>query len=182
MKSADLRRGWKPRPFKASRNADSLPPFSRAQHPSLFLLRTAIFLVVLSPVAAIAVDHPEIPNGSECLSCHGEKAKGQAVHFDFANACNVCHVVHVADGRTSITLILPKEKICYSCHEKAAIDQVPYMKGECISCHDPHSSARPYLNVLRSPNRGKASRQEFSTLASAWCPHKREEPSRRTAL
>lgn len=145
MKSADLRRGWKPLPFKASQNADPLPPFSRAQHPSLFLLRTAIFLVVLSPVAAIAVDHPEIPNGSECLSCHGEKAKGQAVHFDFAHACNVCHVVHVADGRTSITLILPKEKICYSCHEKAAIDQVPYMKGECISCHDPHSSARPYL-------------------------------------
>src|SRR5689334_9058850 len=85
-------------------------------------------LVMLSGVPLFAADHPELAKGSECLSCHTEKTTGQSVHFDFASACTVCHVVNVADGRTSITLVLPKEKICYSCHEKAAMDKLEFMK------------------------------------------------------
>jgi predicted CXXCH cytochrome family protein len=50
-----------------------------------------------------------------------------------------------ADGKASISLVLPKEKICYSCHEKAAMAKSPIMKGECVSCHDPHNSERLYL-------------------------------------
>jgi predicted CXXCH cytochrome family protein len=108
-------------------------------------LWVGILLWIAGSAPAFSADHPELPKGSECVSCHGEKAKGQSVHFDFTHACNVCHVVSVTNGKTSITLLLPKEKICYSCHEKAAMEQVPYMKGECVSCHDPHSSERTYL-------------------------------------
>lgn len=104
----------------------------------------ALLCVIVVP-AAVAADHPELPQSSECLSCHAEKTKGQSVHFDFAHTCTVCHSVSVTDGTTSITLVLPKEKICYSCHEKAAMDQVAFMKGECVSCHDAHNSERLYL-------------------------------------
>ncbi len=110
-----------------------------------FPFRAVCFLLSLATFPAFAADHPELPKGSECLSCHIEKTKGQSVHFDFTNACTVCHVVKVEDSKTSITLVLPKEKICYSCHEKAAMDKVPYMKGECVSCHDPHNSERLYV-------------------------------------
>ena len=106
-------------------------------------LGAVLWVTVVSPT--FAADHPELPKGSECLSCHVEKAKGQSVHFDFAQSCTVCHAVGLADGRTSIALVLPKEKICYSCHEKAAMEAVPYMKGECVTCHDAHNSERPYL-------------------------------------
>ena len=102
-------------------------------------------LFLLLPGAGFAVDHPELPNASDCLSCHVEKTKGQSVHFDFASACTVCHVANRSEGKLSITLVLPKEKICYSCHEKAAMDQMSFMKGECVACHNPHNSERVYL-------------------------------------
>ena len=70
------------------------------------------------------------------------------MHFDFTNACTVCHVVKVEGGKTSISLVIPKEKICYSCHEKAAMDKMQFMNGECVSCHDPHNSRR--LHLLRA--------------------------------
>lgn len=103
------------------------------------------FFLLLAALPAFAADHPDLPKGSECLYCHVEKTKGQSVHFDFTNSCTVCHAVNVEDGKTSITLVLPKEKICYSCHEKAAMDKSPIMKGECVSCHDPHNSESPHL-------------------------------------
>jgi len=140
---------------RCSRLYPALPRWARLGRPFQGLeVRILLYLVtsILSLSSpAMSADHPALPHHSECLSCHEDKTKGQSVHFDFTHACTVCHVVNVADGKTSITLILSKEKICYSCHEKAAMDSVPYMKGECVSCHDPHNSARPYLlraNVL----------------------------------
>jgi len=96
-------------------------------------------------VPALSADHPALPKDSTCASCHVEKTKGQSVHFDFANSCTLCHVTKIEDGKTSITLVLPKEQICYSCHEKAEMQKSPIMKGECLSCHDPHNSASPHL-------------------------------------
>lgn len=123
-----------------------LPPgLPRKAKPPFQGLWVGILLCVAGTPHAFAADHPQLPKGSECLSCHVEKTRGQSVHFDFAHACTVCHAVTAADGKTPITLVLPKETICYSCHEKAAMDKVPYMNGECISCHDPHNSQRLYL-------------------------------------
>ena len=122
-----------------------LAPGCKAYQSLAFAICRVLIFLAITAIPAFSADHPAIPKDSACLSCHVEKTKGQSIHFDFTNACTVCHVVNVVDGKTSVTLAIPKEKICYSCHEKAAIDQVPYMKGECISCHDPHSSARPYL-------------------------------------
>jgi hypothetical protein len=116
-----------------------------------------IVFCALASAPAIAADHPELPKGGECLSCHADKTKGESVHFDFADACTVCHMVNVVDGKTSVTLALPKEKICYSCHEKAAMDQVSYMKGECVSCHDAHNSPRTYLLRVNAPTPGERS-------------------------
>ena len=142
---------------RSSRLYPALPRWAKLGRPfhglSVEILRCFVVCILSLAAPALAADHPNVPAGSECLSCHGEKAKGQSVHFDFAHACTVCHVVNVADDKTSITLALPKEMICYSCHEKAAMDPMPYMKGECVSCHDPHNSARPHLLRANVPMR-----------------------------
>jgi predicted CXXCH cytochrome family protein len=125
----------------------ALPRWAKLGRPFQGLRAAVLFsIVIVTPV--FGKDHPALLAGSECLSCHAEKTKGKSVHFDFTQACAVCHAVSTADGKTTITLVLPKEKICYTCHEKAAMDKVSFMKGECVSCHDPHNSER--LHLLRA--------------------------------
>jgi predicted CXXCH cytochrome family protein len=51
---------------------------------------------------------------------------------------------------TMLTLTMPKEKICFACHEKSAElrQHLPAIKGTCVDCHDAHSSDQRML--LRS--------------------------------
>ncbi|HEX4784646.1 MAG TPA: cytochrome c3 family protein [Candidatus Sulfotelmatobacter sp.] len=48
---------------------------------------------------------------------------------------------------TTLSLAMPKDQICFSCHEKStALKQhVPVVKGVCIDCHDSHSSEQRML-------------------------------------
>ena len=60
----------------------------------------------------------------------------------------MCHVTQTQGDRTVVTLSMPKQKLCYACHqESAALAQhVPAgVKGQCIDCHDAHTSDRKML-------------------------------------
>ena len=48
---------------------------------------------------------------------------------------------------TTLNLAMPKEQICFACHEKSAALQhhVPAAKGTCLDCHDAHSSDQRML-------------------------------------
>lgn len=48
---------------------------------------------------------------------------------------------------TLVSLSMPKGKICFACHEQAAESQLhnPAVKGQCVECHDAHSSDRRML-------------------------------------
>ena len=48
---------------------------------------------------------------------------------------------------TTLSLAVPKELICFACHEKSAELQqhVPVVKGQCMDCHDAHSSDQRML-------------------------------------
>jgi predicted CXXCH cytochrome family protein len=51
---------------------------------------------------------------------------------------------------TTVSLSMPKERICFACHEQAAASQLhnPAVKGQCVECHDAHSSdARMLLHA-----------------------------------
>ena len=50
---------------------------------------------------------------------------------------------------TVMSLSMPKEKICFACHEQsAALSQhLPAVKGQCVECHDAHSSDRRMLLI-----------------------------------
>jgi predicted CXXCH cytochrome family protein len=48
---------------------------------------------------------------------------------------------------TTLSLIMPREQICFACHEKSAElrQHTPVVQGRCVECHDSHSSERRML-------------------------------------
>ena len=111
--------------------------------------RNAIALVLsVATVSAWAVEHPGVvPKDAECASCHASKVTGKFVHSAMGTSCTVCHVTATQGDMMTVSLSMPKEKICSACHtESAALRQhVPSTKGTCVDCHDAHSSGREML-------------------------------------
>jgi len=67
-------------------------------------------------------------------------------------SCTICHLAQTQGDMTTLNLVMPKEQICFACHEKGAeLQQHPAAaKGLCVDCHDAHSSDRRML--LREQN------------------------------
>jgi len=72
---------------------------------------------------------------------------GKSVHSAMATSCAVCHVMQTRGDMTVVSLAAPKERICFSCHEKAEALRLhrSAAKGLCLDCHDAHSSDREML-------------------------------------
>jgi len=110
--------------------------------------RLASLLLFLLATPAWGVEHPGvIPSGAECSSCHVKKVTGKSVHSAMSTQCTVCHVARTQGDMTTLSLAMPKELICFACHEKSAELQqhVPVVKGPCMDCHDAHSSDQRML-------------------------------------
>ncbi|MGC1448933.1 MAG: cytochrome c3 family protein [Candidatus Sulfotelmatobacter sp.] len=105
-------------------------------------------LLLLAVMPATAVEHPGVlPADSDCSSCHAKKTSGKSVHSAMSTSCTVCHVVRTQGDMTTLNLAMPKEQICFACHEKSAEvrQHLPVVKGVCVDCHDAHSSDQPML-------------------------------------
>jgi predicted CXXCH cytochrome family protein len=97
---------------------------------------------------ASTIEHPGIiPQDAGCSSCHAGKTSGKSVHSAMALSCTVCHLVKAEGDMTTMDLAMPKGKICFACHEKSAALQqhLPVVRGQCVDCHDTHSSGRRSL-------------------------------------
>lgn len=93
-----------------------------------------------------AAEHPvALPKDADCASCHEDKTKGKAIHSAIAMGCNTCHEVKTEGETTTVNLTSPKEELCFTCHEKSKDEtqHLPYEKGQCVTCHDPHASDYP---------------------------------------
>jgi predicted CXXCH cytochrome family protein len=93
-----------------------------------------------------AIEHPFIEpkdvKPETCLTCHPEKKEGQFVHTAVRMGCQNCHQIISEKNKTTITLFAAGGDLCARCHE-AKQDPVlhgPYKNGQCLICHDPHSS------------------------------------------
>ena len=105
-------------------------------------------LLLAAAMQASTIEHPGIiPKDANCSSCHAGKTSGQSVHSAMAISCTVCHLAETEGDMTTMDLAMPKEKICFACHEKSAELQhhSPVVKGQCVDCHDTHSSSRRSL-------------------------------------
>jgi len=110
---------------------------------------TCVLLTLLSStIPTSAVEHPgSIGKDADCSSCHASKLSGKSVHSAMATSCSVCHVTQTQGDMTTVSLAMPRARICFSCHEKAESlrRHRPAAKGECLDCHDAHSSQQRML-------------------------------------
>jgi predicted CXXCH cytochrome family protein len=56
--------------------------------------------------------------------------------------CENCHQTASANNKTIITLVATGGDLCAMCHEASKDSELhaPYKSGQCLTCHDPHSS------------------------------------------
>ena len=110
--------------------------------------RAFLFVLCVLAAQAAAVEHPgALTKDAICSSCHENLIRGTSVHSVMATTCNVCHVATTQGDMTILTLSMPKERICFACHEQANATRQhqPDVKGQCLDCHDAHSSNRRML-------------------------------------
>ena len=123
-----------------------------AEPRSIRLVWIAGLVIGLTALPAAAVEHPGVLHKDDvCSTCHTDKTSGKSVHSAMAVACTICHLAQTQGDMTTLTLIMPKEQICFACHDKASGERQhsPAAKGLCVECHDSHSSGRRML--LREP-------------------------------
>jgi predicted CXXCH cytochrome family protein len=79
---------------------------------------------------------------AKCTDCHTDKTEGKYVHSAMVMGCNACHEIETKNDETTIKLLAPPTEICTTCHEleKKKVMHGPYEKGQCLACHNPHSS------------------------------------------
>src|SRR5271157_1418415 len=109
---------------------------------------TASLLVLLTALPALAVEHPGVLHKDDlCSACHADKTSGKSVHSAMTISCTICHLAQTQGDMTTLNLIMPKEQICFACHEKSAElrQHTPQVRGRCVECHDSHSSERRML-------------------------------------
>jgi predicted CXXCH cytochrome family protein len=123
-------------------------------------LTLAIFSLIAA--SAFADIHP-VPldkntPSEKCLECHGDKAKGKAVHSAISMGCLACHEIRVNRDitRVKLTTATPRS-LCLSCHADKDAGHIqgtvhPPAVRDCLVCHDPHSSDNK--NQLLRPTSG----------------------------
>jgi predicted CXXCH cytochrome family protein len=121
--------------------------------PSLKLLMLASWAAVFVGTgqlrAQVTTEHPFIEpsaiKSETCLTCHPDKKEGKFVHSAVAMGCENCHQASSENGKTAITLVATGGELCAMCHEakKDPVLHVPYREGQCLICHEPHTSNFP---------------------------------------
>jgi predicted CXXCH cytochrome family protein len=119
---------------------------SRQALKGVTALFVAYLLLPASGFGEEAIEHPIIQpkdiKADTCLTCHPEKKQGEFVHTAVAMGCENCHQVISEKNRTTITLVAAGGALCAKCHaaSKDPVLHAPYKSGQCLICHDPHSS------------------------------------------
>jgi len=102
-----------------------------------------LLVLAFSGAEVLAVEHPgTIHENDNCTACHVAKTTGKSVHSAMSISCTVCHLAQTRGDLTTVTLLMPKEKICSACHDTSAELRKHQVKakGFCLECHDAHSS------------------------------------------
>ncbi len=118
--------------------------------------RYAISLLVVLMAAVLLA-----PSGSraekkfpDCKKCHKYKASKEVVHPAVNLGCVACHVdAHRREAKFPKFLFAEGVDLCWGCHDKSMFTKKvvhpPVARGECLLCHNPHSTDNP--KVLRAP-------------------------------
>jgi predicted CXXCH cytochrome family protein len=104
-------------------------------------------VLLLHPNVTLAVEHPGVlTKSASCSGCHADKLRGRSVHSAMSMACTTCHLVQTESDMTVTNLVMPREELCFACHQKGVqFGSHKAVAEACVQCHDSHSSKRPML-------------------------------------
>ncbi|OHE60769.1 MAG: hypothetical protein A2Z47_08015 [Thermodesulfovibrio sp. RBG_19FT_COMBO_42_12] len=110
-----------------------------------FIFFIAIFLI---PDASFSQKFPD------CMRCHKPKAAGKVVH---PTGCVTCHTeAHLRGAKFPRYLFASGVELCWGCHKKSKfskkVGHPPVAKGECLSCHEVHTSDYKGLLLKKMPD------------------------------
>lgn len=118
---------------------------------------TIAFLVVLSFVPAAVSNAAE----KTCIDCHKKVFAKRVVHAPLnqyvrkEQGCELCHTASHAKKKGELSLAAPVPELCFMCHDKANFTKKnihpPVAGGDCLSCHNPHSTDAPRLLTQQVP-------------------------------
>lgn len=113
-------------------------------------------LVLLAMLAWFALDAPAATASGDalegaCRGCHGKILRKKVVHGAIQMSCATCHdavdtkpIPHRRTGPKGRSMTAEVPALCIGCHEKALFEgafiHAPVAGGQCVLCHDPHSS------------------------------------------
>lgn len=90
-----------------------------------------------------------------CIDCHKKIIAKRVVHaalnqyVRMEHGCATCHTAPHAKKKGVLSLAAPVPDLCFMCHDKAKFSKKnihpPVAGGDCLSCHNPHSSDAPRL-------------------------------------
>jgi predicted CXXCH cytochrome family protein len=115
----------------------------------LLVVCAAHFVLTRQMHAEDTTEHPFIQasaiKSETCLTCHPNKKEGKFVHSAIAMGCEKCHRAISENGKTTITPVATGGELCAMCHDakRAPVLHVPYREGQCLLCHEPHTSNFP---------------------------------------
>lgn len=108
-----------------------------------------IILTILIACSFLVAQDEDIFNTCSNEGCHGIDIGGKSiVHSAIEDGCDTCHELnseneHPAAEGNEFSLSTDEEELCLDCHdseEQTNYIHEPVDSGECIACHDPHSS------------------------------------------
>ncbi len=106
-----------------------------------------IFLFVILGISRLSALTQD--NFSNCTAkgCHLTQTRFSVVHSPLEDGCDNCHQTesdtHPVENEKEFSLITGVPELCYNCHEtnnQMKHVHPPVKNGECLSCHNPHSS------------------------------------------
>ena len=83
--------------------------------------------------------------------CHSALSKPAYPHAPVADDCLSCHIAvseaHPQAGQKTFKLTADGAQLCFQCHAPFAGKRphAPVKDGDCLSCHQVHGAANPYL-------------------------------------
>jgi predicted CXXCH cytochrome family protein len=98
-----------------------------------------------------------------CIDCHKRTVKKDILHGPVADDCLSCHKPtgkkHPLEDIEGFTTLEEGAALCYTCHEKEQSTIIskkyvhkPVSRGECLECHEVHSSNDSKFIFSKSPD------------------------------